>query len=548
MRLGVATLALLVACDGTPGTPGADGSLVRIETEPPGANCAAGGVAISTGADTNGNGVLDPDEVTDIQYVCNDESGDSLVRIDDEPPGPNCASGGIAISTGIDDNHNGVLDDSEVASTTFVCQPPERLLRVVGLPPPTPCPDGGFSILTGLDRDQDGVLDDTEILSVETVCAGGFTAGTVLEGDFTAMNALDLAVLQTFTEVTGNVRVERFQASVVLPNLQLVAGDLNVNAFDHVIIDNLVRVDGGGLSTGGMFASASVQVSVPSLVTVTGGLVVEGDSINLERLEAIELAPGETSAAFTIRDATSLILGPLTETEAVLSLSRVGLPSLVAFNDLTSVGSLSIVDFASADVAELALPSLTTVGRDIRIENFSNVGSIRMPALVSVERDVIIQTPATETSPPLAIELPTLQTVGRDMQLRDLPALSVADFSSLEIVAGFLTMSTVSGPSVLRFPSLAMVGRDLNLDNLTGVTRLEFPALTTIVESLIVIRMDDLATLAFDALASLGGALDIEDNIVLPTCEAEALRDQLVAAGFDGAVFISGNDDAGVCP
>ena len=57
-----------------------------------------------------------------------------------------------------------------------------------------------------------------------------------------------------------------------------------------------------------------------------------------------------------------------------------------------------------------------------------------------------------------------------------------------------------------------------------------------------------LAALDLPALESVVGALCIYDNAALPTCEAEALRDQLLAAGFDGGVDIRGNDDAGVCP
>ena len=50
---------------------------------------------------------------------------------------------------------------------------------------------------------------------------------------------------------------------------------------------------------------------------------------------------------------------------------------------------------------------------------------------------------------------------------------------------------------------------------------------------------------ALVSLRDLGGSLLIEANPSLPTCAAEALRDQLVAEGFIGAVSISGNDDTG---
>lgn len=52
---------------------------------------------------------------------------------------------------------------------------------------------------------------------------------------------------------------------------------------------------------------------------------------------------------------------------------------------------------------------------------------------------------------------------------------------------------------------------------------------------------------ALISLRDLDGDLLIEANPSLPTCAAEALRDQLVAEGFAGSVSISGNDDTGVC-
>ena len=44
-------------------------------SEPPGAHCAAGGVALLSGPDNNRNGVLDSGEVTSTKYVCNGTSG-----------------------------------------------------------------------------------------------------------------------------------------------------------------------------------------------------------------------------------------------------------------------------------------------------------------------------------------------------------------------------------------------------------------------------------------------------------------------------------------
>ncbi len=114
----------LAACSGSQGEAGAAGkdTLVSVTTEPAGSQCATGGEKIVTGVDTNSNGVLDPSEVTSTRYVCNGPKGSgTLVSTGAEAPGTHCAAGGIAINTGVDTNGNGVLDPSEITSTTYVC-------------------------------------------------------------------------------------------------------------------------------------------------------------------------------------------------------------------------------------------------------------------------------------------------------------------------------------------------------------------------------------------------------------------------------------------
>ena len=112
---------------GPRGPAGAPGTLLSIQPEGPGSNCAAGGQRIDVGSDANGNGVLDPGEVQNTQYVCNGATGpqgpagpagangaSALVAGIAEPPGTNCANGGVKLLSGADGNRNGSLDDGEV--------------------------------------------------------------------------------------------------------------------------------------------------------------------------------------------------------------------------------------------------------------------------------------------------------------------------------------------------------------------------------------------------------------------------------------------------
>lgn len=122
-----AAVAIAVgACSGSKGAkgdPGVPGALVKTTAEPSGTtNCGGlGGTKIEVGIDGNDNGTLDPAEVTSTQYVCNGAGAASLVKVTQEPSGTNCAVGGLKIESGVDVDGNGTLDPAEVTSTQYVC-------------------------------------------------------------------------------------------------------------------------------------------------------------------------------------------------------------------------------------------------------------------------------------------------------------------------------------------------------------------------------------------------------------------------------------------
>ncbi len=170
-------------CNGADGSDGHD-TLVRLQAESPGANCVNGGSLIQSGLDLNDNGELDAGEATQSEYICNGVGSDgltSLVQVDDEPAGPNCANGGSVIYSGLDLNDNGLLEAGEIEHTAYVCQGATgpagadgatSLLRIEDEPPGSHCPEGGSVIYAGLDSDDDGYLDAGEITSTAYVCDG----------------------------------------------------------------------------------------------------------------------------------------------------------------------------------------------------------------------------------------------------------------------------------------------------------------------------------------------------------------------------------------
>lgn len=149
--------------DGASGQPGTNGSsaLIAMGAEPAGSNCANGGTQVMAGLDTNGNGQLDPDEVSQIQHVCTGSTGaagaagatgaegsagtagapgatgpagadgatgpsganghGALLSLSSETAGGNCVHGGTRIDAGVDTNDDGVLQPGEISSTGHVC-------------------------------------------------------------------------------------------------------------------------------------------------------------------------------------------------------------------------------------------------------------------------------------------------------------------------------------------------------------------------------------------------------------------------------------------
>lgn len=97
----VGVSALLAGC-GDEIVAGAS-PLVDAVPEPPGENCKAGGQAIRIGVDRNGDGRLDPDEVTGSSYACNGVSPSTEVA-SIAPGDARCPHGGTAVRViGADD-------------------------------------------------------------------------------------------------------------------------------------------------------------------------------------------------------------------------------------------------------------------------------------------------------------------------------------------------------------------------------------------------------------------------------------------------------------
>ncbi|MDP5197958.1 hypothetical protein [Flavobacterium sp. DG2-3] len=190
---------LFIACEGDEGPVGEQGSkgintLVNMSVINPGVDCENGGIKVETGLDSNFNGVLDSSEVQNTKYVCNGVDGkNTLTAVVKEPAGASCENGGIKINSGLDLNRNGILEESEITSTAYVCNGVDgnsSLTRTTNENSGGNCGNGGLKVEYGLDVNNDGVLNDNEVKYTTYVCNG-------LNGNLSLVNITD--------ETTGGV-------------------------------------------------------------------------------------------------------------------------------------------------------------------------------------------------------------------------------------------------------------------------------------------------------------------------------------------------------
>ncbi|MGR5142043.1 DUF7151 family protein [Photobacterium sp. DNB23_23_1] len=141
--------------------------------------CPNGGLEIAVGTDLNGNGILDKNEISGYQTICNGSVGnESLIDINYISPGNSCPNGGSKFSIGIDLNGDGKLSESETTETSFMCNSSAStgnydyafLIRIRGEGPGESCEFGGSVVLVGADNNRNGILDNNEIVTQHYTC------------------------------------------------------------------------------------------------------------------------------------------------------------------------------------------------------------------------------------------------------------------------------------------------------------------------------------------------------------------------------------------
>ena len=282
--LRVALVGLLfIGCAGF-GDSGLN-SLVEMEAEPAGENCEFGGIAVHSGLDSNKDGMLSPEEISSTEYICNGGGGGSastLFSTEELDVGDaNCPTGGFAVSMGLDTDGNGVLDGDEITDTEYLCN---------GLDGedarPTGVLEGSYTITNSLDEywlsSITAITGDLQIsapglISLSLPALTSVGGHMHIEGNAT----LTSLSLPSLTSIVRSLRISSNGALTSLSGLNAlthVGGHLNIE--ENTTLTSLSLSEfynlGGDLDIRNNAALASV--SLPALNSIGDRLLIEDNA------------------------------------------------------------------------------------------------------------------------------------------------------------------------------------------------------------------------------------------------------------------------------
>jgi hypothetical protein len=404
----------------------------------------------------------------------------TIVRVDSEPAGAGCPDGGVAIHVGLDDDDDLYLDDAEIMSSQLLCTG-SRPVQCSGgtIASGSVTIDGvaawsrldgvhcveGDLLVTGIEEAVPA-LADLAVVTGDVVIVGNTHPGVL--GAFGALREIGDTVLvqgnDAITDLTGLGAIERAASIVVIGNRQLasLAGLPPLVDFGGAIrvtnnpalttltgLDDLVTCGGQIVlrsnralrSVAALGALREVQLLEVSGHPALTSLVLP----SLERIEARVLVtdnPGLTEVALPV----ATTAGDFIRVEANGALTSVAAPRL-----LTAGGFLVV---SNPVLASVTAPALTYVTGDVDLVGLPALASLDLSGLDSVGGDVLVQ--GLTRSPHLA-GLGALDTIGGNLTIRNNTGMvDLAGLSSLVFVAGDLTLAgntdlaSVAGLDALR--------------------------------------------------------------------------------------------------
>ncbi|MDX2087070.1 MAG: hypothetical protein SFX73_04425 [Kofleriaceae bacterium] len=504
--------------------------LAEVDALPPGAECPAGGTVIRQGDDDNDDGELQEDEVETSEILCNGVDAQALVDSAPEPVGANCATGGTRVRTGVDTDHDGTLDDDEVQNIAYLCNttPTPTLVSTQNEPPGANCQLGGVAVSSGIDLDHDGVLDPNEVTGTSYVCTGQVPIAEVVQGDFVLRNSFDQALLAGVKRVTGRLFVEPVAAlpDIAVPNLE-EAGSLYISkSFASIAFPRLEQAGLVEIKTTGSFP----LFELPALTDVAGTITITGstsaasnNAFQLPALTSVE------SIEIDVPGPSRLELDSLTELQS-LSIENNPLSAIVAPELATVRDALQLVELPQLATLDLgALASARTI--ELRGLSALSLAQVQLGVVTHVPDMLVVERLPWSTLSPLA----AVRSVG-SFAAYGLSGLTSLDLPQLETaglihISGCSALTSLNGFANLTSATDITINGNVSLTSVTGFNQLD-------VASKLVIAMNpNLSSMTgFIVLRSVAGELRISESAITQLAGFAALEEA-------GSVFITENDE-----
>jgi hypothetical protein len=436
---------------------------------------------VRSGIDANHDGVLQDPEVSTVQYLCAAPARTLLVRTREETAGANCTTGGTAVLSGVDQNGDGTLSDGEVAQTTYVCAEaqPQVLARTTPVQEGTSgCPSGGTRVQAGRDLNRNGTLEQEETDQDQVVCGAN--------------------ILVT----VGSAYVSKAEGCVWGEGTQVRTGP---------------DFDGDGV-----LSDAEVSRTSYVCATIAYGYTVR-DQADLDYLEKyVDLVRGDLIIESPSLSSVSL--------RAIVVTGAVRVRDCPALTTLTIGASMIGTDIEVARTPELfgfgvwmdsALPGRMPILGNLTITDAPKLYSMSIDDIPSVQGSLVLRRVgvaylgAGQFSPSY---IPGLQWIGGDLQFEDcdrltgLDSISVGELSRIGgslILRGNDSIEVWDGPS-----QLERVGGVLVEDS-PSLKYLRMNSLTTVEGSIEIRNNAHLDTLSHRSLASVGADYLVSDNPAL---------------------------------
>jgi hypothetical protein len=364
-----------------------------------------------------------------------------LVNVDPEPEGANCKYGGVVITTGTDTNHDGVLDGSEVTSTNYVCNGSNAVVCEGGTihkGTVTVQSSADFAALAGVNCiDGDLIITSVPDMMFPALSDLSIVTGSVVVAANPAVTSLD--ALTSLRKVGSGIAVEANQA---LASVGALSGLMQFQSVS--IIANASLADLSGFeSFADLHSSDLVIQSNPSLTSLHGldnltdihALVVHSNAALLSLDALAQLRTANTVDVGVNASLPSLTLPALqTITVRLLinqnaSLTTVTLPALTSLSDgiqCEGNGALDTID----------MPALVLIGNLIFLGDVS-LTRISAPNLTFTTADLILNTLPMLTS----VDFGHLSTLGGELQLWNV--------GSLADLTGFAAVTSLGGDLIV---------------------------------------------------------------------------------------------------